>query len=446
MKRLFLSLLRIGDYIQHESILIAMREEFPQDDIHVVINDVSYQYVQQLGRIPNVHVFPRNRIQKILVEEGRPKENAFYLFQNFVDSLNDIGFDETYNLSHTSFSARLMDLLRSPVKRGAQFLDNKVKQEVVEGNRTKQGMWPFYLNEIYTCTSEAAFQLVEAMAKSLGLDILLSLTPPKKVHSINKIAFQIFSSESSKEWPIECLRDFCLKFHNKYPQVELYVLGAPFEVERLKENLSDLSFLRRKVLGWKELGEFLLTIDLFVSVDTSVQHLAARLGVPLLSLYLGRANPFKFSPQQEGAFIVHGQTIEPEELIDIVVSLMEKKRIQAKKTVLYQTRKMANKFTFLERKGCDAEIINQKKWLQQLVWQLYLDKAYLNGRGPYDVSAGQFVNEFGLRTKGISKDFWLWSRQKELEGSLLLSEIELKLIKSILIQLDERNSTYASGF
>ena len=68
MKILAISLLRIGDLMMHVHILRAVRKMFPKCEIHLLVNELSESFAKEIEIVDQVNVFPRQKLQKFLVE------------------------------------------------------------------------------------------------------------------------------------------------------------------------------------------------------------------------------------------------------------------------------------------------------------------------------------------------------------------------------------------
>ncbi len=410
MRILVLSLLRVGDFIMQESIIEDLRTEYPQAELHLLINDVSEKYIRESGKYKNIHILPRAQIQRSLVESDRPKLSAYFSLQKLVKTLNEFHFDQIINFSHTMFSARIMDLLCAGEKSGMRFQESRVVRP--------DNLWLRFINENFSRNLNSPFQGIDLLRQAHSIPRHTSHKSPlsalAKKGNIQKIAIQVLTSDQKKNWPMKNFAELVALMNLNHPHLEISILGAPNEEEIIRQTFSEKLNCKIQILNWTDLKSFLLHTDLLITGDTSVQHLAAQVGTPLVSLFLGSANPEKTAPMQADAVILQPRThcapclhskscfretqICAEDLaVNCVSSVIDSRILNQElpqiQSHIWQVSTNKNGIIFLKKISKGAEVTNLNRFLEQLTWQIYLDRGHLETAGPFGSASYMFIEE-----------------------------------------------------
>lgn len=283
MKILVLSLLRLGDIIQHAELIPAMRKAYPEADIHFLVNQSFMQAQQVLPEIKNWHCLDRKFIEQVLVEQAQSPRAAFDHLQDLVNQLNGLKFDLIMNLTHNMFSVRLMDLLAAPDKRGAAFVDGK---KIAFSNP-----WLNYFNDHYAETGGSRFHYLEILHRSMDLPFL----PPRRqrARKSGPIYLQVLTADEKKNWGLGNFLKLKNDLQIQYPNQKIYAICSPSEKSLVSKFFSDEEIVSPSLA---EAVDLFKEGRLLITGDTSIQHLAVRSGIPILSLFLGSADPIKTSP------------------------------------------------------------------------------------------------------------------------------------------------------
>lgn len=280
MKILVLSLLRLGDLIQQRVLLNSLREKHPGAEIHLLVNR-QFQSVESLfvGEGIRFHYFDRRLLQKTI---GEPAFNLFTpldLLEDLIRSLDAEHFDLALNWTHNRLSAFLLGSLNIPEKKGL----------VIQGGQVRglENPWLRYFNNFFSGVGHSFFHYNEILGKAFNL----SPRPwPLRKDPAGPIYFQCFTSEAKKNWPLENYRELFDMLNKEYPNDEVRVLAAPAELETLSTLFPSASLYP---CGLGEARELLREARLLITPDTSIKHLAAECGTPVLEIALGSADPVK---------------------------------------------------------------------------------------------------------------------------------------------------------
>jgi ADP-heptose:LPS heptosyltransferase len=294
MKILLISLLRLGDIILHRQVVQNLKRQYPGAQIHMLIHS-QFQSVQ--GLLPEVdqwHLLDRQEIQKILVERQVSPVQAFAKLQTVVAELNGQNFSLAFNLTHNRFSVRLMDLVQAREKRGVALEHGKKVADI--------NPWQTYLNENFSDRQGSRFHYLEVLQRSLGIAVGSRERAEKRTSPL--ILLQLLTSDVKKNWGLHRFHELKTKLQTQFPKARILGLCSPQEASAVGTQFAWNEFLTPSL---DEAALLLKEASLLVTGDTSIQHLAAQNGCPVVSLFLGSADPVKTAPWQEGAWVVQGQ-------------------------------------------------------------------------------------------------------------------------------------------
>lgn len=290
MKILCVSLLRLGDLFHHLHILRVLRERHPFAEIHVL---VFSEAAAARGLYPEFrfHVINRTELQRELVERHRTWRRAVQLLGEQIVGLNAMGFERIYNLTHTHFSARMMDLLSAKQKYGVRF-ENQTA--CLEGRELR------YVNEVWSQESRPLLNWIEATAASVELPTPRLPSSPVRRRE-GEVWLQVLTSDQKKNWDIRRWRKLADLLRQQGQACRF--ICAPGEGPLLQTILGEDWALQVEEMSFLQMRERKQECTLLIAGDTSVLHFATLEGVPVMGIYVGSANPFKTPPWQQGARI-----------------------------------------------------------------------------------------------------------------------------------------------
>ena len=384
MKILMLSLLRLGDILMHRQVVQNLKRQYPNARIHMLIHS-QFQSVQNL--LPEVdqwHLLDRNQIQKILVERQQSPIAAFEKLQVLVGELNAERFDLVFNLTHNRFSVRLMDLIQSPDKRGVALnLGRKVAD---------QNMWQTYLNENFSEIRGSRFHYLEVLQKSLGIQS--SALPVGEKRSSPLILLQLLTSDVKKNWGLQRFAELKNRLQAQFPQAHILGICSPQEKDQVSKAFAWNEFLTPSL---EEASALLNEAALLSTGDTSIQHLATQQGCPVVSLFLGSADPVKTAPWQQGAWVIQGQaacapcahsspchqsrhlcaeSLQVETVFSLASGILNGEKVKVRGSEIRRTEEHKGSFRLHNENESFVQEIEQQVWLQ-----------YLNGSTELEIPA-----------------------------------------------------------
>lgn len=294
---LVLSLLRLGDLILVSDLLREVKRSRPQTKLTLCLNDEVPAPLFLFPEGTEVIKFPRKFLQNQMTQESHTTLAAFQNLDSWLNSIKTSAFTEVWDFSNTAISAKMMALLEVPKKSGVFLQDSKAIEY--------QNPWQKYLNEIYATQKESRFQWVDILRKSF--QIPFSQKRSLSLRSKNHIGFQIFTSDTKKNWPLVNYQKLFVNLQKYLPQVRLSIIVSPSERKFYTRELDLITKGTDVVIcdpGLEELPELLSNLDFLVSSDTSVLHMASLQGIASVAIFLGGANISKTSPRQAGSWIV----------------------------------------------------------------------------------------------------------------------------------------------
>lgn len=283
MKVLVVSLLRLGDIIQQEALLAGIRQKHPGAEIHLLANKQFSSVEKILGhRVDRFHYFEREQLQQGLGEAGYNVLWSFSKLESLVKEINSLGFDFIYNFTHNKLSAYLMGAFQAANKVGLHHtgtsfggIDNK---------------WLRYFNERFSGNNKCLFNYVELLSKGLNIPLAPAEISTMDLKKTKLVLFQCLTSDSKKNWGLERFAALKNEIEANLVDYRVKILGAEFEREILKSQFSDEDLL---ICDLAEAQKHLKSARLLVTGDTSIKHLAAQSGVPMVELVLGSSDGVK---------------------------------------------------------------------------------------------------------------------------------------------------------
>lgn len=382
MRILVLSMLRIGDLFMHKPLIQAIQEKHPESTIDLVVNSVSASAATLLnGLVDKTFVFSRDEYQK---SAGEAHFNIFWGAEQIdilIDELSSQNYDIIYNLTHNRLSAYLAGAVSAKAYRGLRYVSGQFVGV--------ENAWLNYFNERFPESRASVFHYTELLGSGLGLDVSKNKVR-KNAQRSGLIILQCFSSEDRKNWPLTNFFELKQKIEEAYPFHIVRVVATEKERGDLLHFFSDEEIW---VTDFSMTESLLKEARLFIGVDTSVKHLAALCGTPVVEVALGGSDPIKTGAFIAGARAVVGELeVAVDEVFSAVVQALSRKEIfeasEATSTLDCDRWVWASYLdgkTPLPRPKVEAGYIARS--FKLLEWQLRLEKAltecsdlYLKGK------------------------------------------------------------------
>jgi ADP-heptose:LPS heptosyltransferase len=379
MKILLISLLRLGDILLHRELAKTIKRQYPGCELHFLIYS-QFQSVRAL--VPEVDrwiLLDRKSLERTLVERNQSPLMAYAELEKTVSQINSNQFAMVLNATHNKFSVRLMDLLSAQEKRGVAL---ECGRKVPSRNN-----WQTYLNEHFSDLKGSRFHYLEVLQKSLGLDCQLPARSEDRKPGV--ILLQLLTSDVKKNWGLHRFHELKRRLEQSFPEHRVLGLCSPQEKSAVEKVFAWNEFVTPDLSEAKEL---LKEARLLVTGDTSIQHLASQVDCPIVSLFLGSADPVKTAPWQMGAWVIQGKascapcahsgpchqsrhlcadSVSVESVFELVSGLLRRSPVQISNNRVAQTENLQGHFSVtLTEEKFDLQ-------LEQLVWSSYLNGSIL---------------------------------------------------------------------
>ncbi len=293
MKILVVSLLRLGDLIQQIPLIEGIQYQYPDAEIDILINK-QFSHAQSLlaGRVSRVIHFDREALQKGLGEANYNIMWSHGKLKTLLADLSASNYDQVYNFTHTKLSAFLIGGIVAKKKIGLSHAQGRFQG--------LENPWLRYFNDQFSGQGPSLFHYVEILGKAFDLPVQkpnsLAAMPRKK-----RILLQCLTSDSKKNWGLDKFLGLKNEIENSLVDFKVQILGAPFERETLLEVFSEKDLL---IADLAEVRALLKEFDLLVTGDTSIKHLAAQVGLPIVEIVLGASDLSKTGAFQKDSVAI----------------------------------------------------------------------------------------------------------------------------------------------
>lgn len=322
MKILVMSLLRIGDVAMAAPVLRDLRIKFgPDAQIDLLINSQASAIAPMIASVDRILIFERETLQKGLGRIDVPFFDSYERLNAFVDRMNSESYDLTINLTHSRLSGWLMNVVDAKEKQGLVFDAN--------GRASFGSNWFRYLNTQVDADGSEVFHFSDVFRFALRVEGVQSNLPALQetiegraeadafagdwCDASNLVCVQALTSDTKKEWGVEKFQKTLASFSVRAPGAKIAILGAPNERERLQSLVDSLVesgvSARLAIVGFEGAFSLVKRARLVISLDTSIKHLAANAGSPVLEISLGSSDPYRTGAYADGSVIVKSREL-----------------------------------------------------------------------------------------------------------------------------------------
>jgi ADP-heptose:LPS heptosyltransferase len=304
----------MGDLIQSSPLLKSYRIAYPEAKLSLIVLEPFRAVGERLPMCDDVMGFDLDHFEPLLNSAGSDLTAAYKVLSNFIQRATERPVDLLVNLSHTPLSATIASLI------GANSMIGLMRTP--DGQLTVSSEWinylfsvmqerslnPFNLAEIYlrlgpgtTTTPSLSFhvsQVDQQEAQRLLSSVTVDINVPY-------VVLQPGASSDQRRWPESSFAELaCLLKSNG---VQVVVVGTKAEsslAERIVRMSAGaaVSLCGRTSIG--SLSAILLSATRLVSNDTGTMHLAAAVGTPTISLFLGPASAKDTAPLGNGHIVI----------------------------------------------------------------------------------------------------------------------------------------------
>jgi ADP-heptose:LPS heptosyltransferase len=406
MKILVVSLLRLGDIIQQQPLLKALREKNPQAQIHLLINR-QFSQVEGLltGLVDKYHYFDRDLLQRGLGEASFNILWSHHQLNQLVGTLNQENYQQVLNFTHNKLSAYLLGALQVPIKKGLHHSEGKFQG--------LENPWLRYFNDRFSGVQTSLFHYVELLGKSFDLPVQKAAAMPAT--KSKQVLFQCLTSDAKKNWGLNNFKQLKETIESSLVDYKVKVLCAPFEKETLKAHFGESDLIACDLMGAQEV---LKQSCLLVTGDTSIKHLASQIGVPTVEIVLGSSDWTKTAAFSATTEIIYAQV--PCAPCSHSQACSQKSQICAEQITVEQV--FASVWDKLSKKTSTATVSIRD--LERTSWSLQLDGGSQSHVLSYASTALHFAETY---SKGNLRQVLADSRQLQAQYDTWMQALEASL-------------------
>ena len=389
MKILVLSLLRLGDIIQQEPLLRGLRQKNPHAEIHLLINK-QFANVERIfeGVVDKYIYFDRASLQQGLGEAAYNILWSYKQVENLIKDLNGEHYDKAINLTHNKLSAYLLGALEIPEKRGLHQEDGRF-----QGLNNR---WIRYFNDRFSGNQKSLFHYVELLGR--GFDIPVKTVEAAQTKKRSKLVLlQCLTSSEKKDWGLERFKQLKRTIEISLVDYEVCVLGASFERDTLLSVFSESDLL---ICDLAEARKHLQNAALLVTGDTSIKHIAAQVGTPIVEIVIGSSDVSKtaafasrsIAVQTQAACAPCGHSGKCTQISHLCAEDVTVEKVFGAVWDQLSGEKIANR-----------KVVNN---LERAVWSIYLDKNNAEAQPFYRDAAVDLLNQATPESLKASLPAW----------------------------------------
>ncbi len=284
-KYLVIQLARFGDIIQTKRLMLSLLEEA---EVYLLVDSK----LLELAKI----IYPQAKIYGIHIHNtdvNSMLEHNFELFK----ALKELNFDKVFPLNFSSFAQKINSLFAENVLQGYFRCGTFDRQShwvklafrwMRDRKNTPLNLMDFWA---YFASNPISAHRVNPIAKPQGFGLgvvvagqnLRRSLSPKYYAKIIQVHYEKILQEYGKEQPLFL---FGTKNEQKLAKEIISYLPAKYS------NIQDLT-AKTNILS---LSEYVKNLNLLLTPDTGIAHLAAHFGVPVEAYYLASASCFETGP------------------------------------------------------------------------------------------------------------------------------------------------------
>ena len=325
-KVLFINLRRFGDIFSSAHLASKLKSKFKNIEISILIFKEFESGLKPLPLFKNVHIIDRKKIATLKNNDLFPDYMALEALFYPIQKIRKSEYDTLINLSNDLISTNIISYLNfenNTQVKGIYF--NKDKNIVFNSN------WSIVFNDILTSYPYTPIHFVDCFKNMLNLEttssakkITRSQEKYEKIaknnfHQIKKIKFndpdsvkiiglQLKTSSSDKDIPKNVLIELIEKYRNNGNILPVLLTSSSDEEKKYANEIN--SYFENSLISIESdflaLPSVLNNIDLLVTPDTSVKHIADLNQTKVLEVIYGHAPFLKQGTYNEGNAILVG--------------------------------------------------------------------------------------------------------------------------------------------
>jgi ADP-heptose:LPS heptosyltransferase len=276
-----------GDAVLLTPALRALREKFPEAELHLLVPEEAAPLFQPLPWIDQVWPMPRQRGRADIYETGP-----------IIYALRREHFDRSVDFASNDRGAILSYLIGAKRRLGWAERGGFIGRKFLYTDRVVPEKNPPHESvRLAQLLSGWQIPLPNALEAELHADILLAEAAKKILPENRAVVCHVASSQPKKEWPLA----HWARLHRLATNAGMKLVFTTARGEREAALMAELRKLARDAVILPLIAELPLFLAVlaraqaFVSGDTGPLHFAAGLGVPTISLF-GPTPPARWAP------------------------------------------------------------------------------------------------------------------------------------------------------
>ncbi len=310
---LIINLKRLGDIFQTGHLVQSLLSENPTREIHLLCYTESLGAAKILKGVSTIHTINRKKVISYYKNNIYSDGLSFNELNESLTKVLATNYSKVINYSNDKVSTFLTTYVSQSTKSSPLGITFSPRQTIVYSSPssvvlndvlTQTNFTPYSYNDvIHQVCGLAPSSINEGNIKTSKHHDKTAISNLDRLRSIknndsNKVSIvgiQLCSASEAKDIDQETIIE-TIKLINDSESMIPILLIAPFENERKRSNLINKEFRNKLVsveADFIALPSVLKNLDLLVTPDTSVKHLADNLKVPVVEISLGHAPMFK---------------------------------------------------------------------------------------------------------------------------------------------------------
>ncbi|MFA6237300.1 MAG: glycosyltransferase family 9 protein [Bacteriovorax sp.] len=323
---LIVNLRRIGDVYTTGHLINSLTKE--GNSVSLLVYKESVKAAQNLKNVAHLHVIDRKEIITLKSNKLFSDGFAFEQLFNQLESVKNKKWDMIINYSNDMVAAYICSYLKSTTSKVVGVHYNQTRS-IVSGND-----WEILFNDVLPVIKYAPVHFTDCYHKMLGLPLnregekvitnsahnasaFSNMNTVRKSLASNEgyskiVAIQLKTSDVAKDISEETLIQLItlINNHNDYIPV---LLIAPFKDEQLYAEEINAQFNNELVVVEADLlaiASVLMNVDILITPDTAIKHIADLTETPVLEVSLGHAPFLKQGSYLAGSLILTDLIVE----------------------------------------------------------------------------------------------------------------------------------------
>lgn len=313
-KTLIINLKRFGDIFQTAHLIATLREKQPNHEIHLLCYEEAKRAAKVIKGVSKVQTIDRKKIVSFFRNSIYSDGLALNELEQTLSRVCEMGYDRVINYSNDKVSPYLTSFIanakENTEKVGISFTSKQTINYsspfgiVLNDVLTQSRFTPYNYNDVYHQLVNESFKpSVSPKLRSNNIHDntarnnlnRLRANKSEDISGISVVGIQISASSELKEVPFKTLVETVRLIEESETMVPIILL-APTSEERSLANRLNSNFNNRLVsveADFIALPSVLKNLDVVITPDTAIKHMADLTNTPVLEISLGFAPLFK---------------------------------------------------------------------------------------------------------------------------------------------------------